>query len=219
MPLKGVIFDMDGVIVNTVPLHFKAWKEMFAEYGHKFTFKDYKQKVDGIPRISGARAVLTDLSEEELQKAAAKKQVYFLKLLKTEGIKLYPDAVNLIKHLKKNKIKRAVISSSKNCRYILKKAKLDKLFGAIISGKDIKRGRGKPHPDIFLMAAKRLKLSPKECAVVEDALLGVIAAKRAKIKAIGLDRYKKPERLKRADLVVNNLRKLTLSKLERLLLL
>jgi len=216
MSLKGVIFDMDGVIVNTVPLHFKAWKKMFSEYGHKFSFKDYKQKVDGIPRISGARAILTDLTEEELQKAAAKKQEHFLQLLSKEGIKVYPDAVNLIKQLKKNKIKRAVISSSKNCRYILGKAKLIKFFKVIISGKDIKRGRGKPHPDIFLMAARKLKIPTKECVVVEDALLGIIAAKRAKIKAVGIDRYKKPARLKKADLIVHNLRQLNLPKLERL---
>jgi beta-phosphoglucomutase len=215
MPLKGVIFDMDGVIVNTVPLHFKAWKRMFAEYGRKFTLKDYKEKVDGIPRASGARAILTDLSEDELQEAAAKKQEYFLHFLKQGGIKVYPDAVYLIKQLKKNKIKRAVISSSKNCRYILRKAKLNKLFCVIISGKDIKRG--KPHPDIFLLAAKRLGLKTKDCVVVEDALLGIIAAKRAKIKAVGIDRYKKPARLKRADLIVNNLKKLTIPKLERLI--
>ena len=93
MALKGVIFDMDGVIVNTVPVHFKAWKKMFSEYGRKFTFKDYKHKVDGIPRMSGARAILTDLSEEELQQAAAKKQEHFLRFLKQGGIKVYPDAV------------------------------------------------------------------------------------------------------------------------------
>lgn len=214
MPLKGVILDMDGVIVNTVPLHFKAWKKMFWEYGRKFTLKDYKQKVDGIPRMSGARAILTDLSEEELQQAAAKKQEHFLRFLKQGGIKVYPDAVYLIKNLKKNKIKRAVISSSRNCPYILKKAKLKKFFEVVISGKDIKRG--KPHPDIFLMAAKKLRLKTKDCVVVEDALLGVIAAKRAKIKAVGIDRYKKPARLKRADLIVHNLRQLSLSKLERL---
>ena len=58
---KGAIFDLDGVIVNTVPIHFKAWKKMFSEYGINFTFDDYKTKVDGIPRYDGARAILKDL--------------------------------------------------------------------------------------------------------------------------------------------------------------
>jgi len=214
MPLKGVIFDMDGVVTNTVSLHFKAWKKMFSEYGRKFTFKDYELKVDGIPRSSGARAILPELSEEELEKAASKKQRYFLGFLKKEGVKVYGDAAYLIKGLKKNKIKRAIISSSKNCPSILRKAKINKLFNVIISGNDIKRG--KPHPDIFLLAAKRAGLKAKGCVVIEDAVLGIIAAKRAKMKAVGIDRYGKPARLKQADLIVNNLKKLTLSRLERL---
>ncbi|MDD5518353.1 MAG: beta-phosphoglucomutase family hydrolase [Candidatus Omnitrophica bacterium] len=214
MPLKGVIFDMDGVVVNTVPLHFKAWKKMFSEYGKKFTFKDYELKVDGIPRISGARAVLPELSEERLEKAAAKKQKYLLEFLRKDGIKTYPDAVYLIKNLKKDKIKTAIITSSKNCLYILRKAKIHKLFGVIITGNDIKRG--KPYPDIFLLAAKKLGLKARECVVIEDAVLGIVAAKRARIKSVGIDRYSKPARLKQADLIVNNLRKLSLSKLKRL---
>ena len=214
MPLKGIILDMDGVVVNTVPLHFKAWKKMFSEYGRRFTFKDYKLKVDGIPRINGARAILPGLSEKELKKAASKKQKYFLGFLKKERVKVYRDAIYLIKRLKKNKIKRAIISSSKNCLYILKKVRLNKLFDVIITGNDIKKG--KPHPDIFLSAAKRLGLKTKECVVVEDAVLGITAAKRAKMKTVGIDRYGKPARLKQADLIVNNLKKITVSKLERL---
>ncbi len=215
MRLKGVILDMDGVVVNTVPLHFKAWKKMFSGYGKKFTFKDYELKVDGIPRISGARAILPELSEESLKKAASKKQKYLLEFLRKDGVKTHRDAVYLIKNLKKNKIKRAIITSSKNCLYILKRAKVDKLFDVIITGNDIKKG--KPHPDIFLLAAKRLGLKAGECVVIEDAVLGIIAAKRAKMKAVGIDRYGKPGRLKQANLIVNNLKKLTLPKLERLL--
>ncbi len=216
MPLKAVIFDLDGVIVNTVPLHFKSWKKMFTEYGKKFTFKDYKLKVDGIPRMSGARAILPELSKQELDKAAAKKQKYFLRFLKTEGIEVYTSTVNLIKNLIKNRIKVAVISSSKNCLFILKKAKIVNLFKVIITGNDIKRG--KPHPDVFLLAAKRLKVNPKECVVFEDAVLGVKAGKRAKMKAVGVDRYHKPQRLKQADLVISNLRQINISKLKELIL-
>ncbi|MFH0762607.1 MAG: beta-phosphoglucomutase family hydrolase [Candidatus Omnitrophota bacterium] len=212
--LKGVIFDMDGVVVNTVGVHFEAWRKMFSEYGRRLTFKDYELKVDGIPRINGARAILPKLSKEKLNEAASKKQRYFLEFLKKEGVKAYPDALYLIKTLKRNKIKRAIISSSKNCPYILKKAKINKLFDVIISGNDAKKG--KPHPDIFLLAAKRLRLKTTECVVVEDALLGIIAAKRAKIKSVGIDRYGKPARLAQADLVVNNLKKASLLKLERL---
>jgi len=212
--LKGVIFDLDGVIVNTVPLHFKAWHRMFTEYGIKFTFKEYKAKVDGIPRLAGARAILTDISKEELNKAAARKQDWFLKFLRVEAIKVYKSTIDLIKSLKKNDIKVAVISSSKNCLHILRKVKVDKLFNVILTGNDIKKGMGKPNPFVFLLAAKKLKLKPKECIVVEDAVLGIEAAKRARMKSVGIDRYKKPRRLKKADIVVSDLRNVSVSKLK-----
>lgn len=214
MVLKGVIFDLDGVIVNTVPLHFKAWKKMFSAYGKKFSFQDYKQKVDGIPRTNGARAILSELSQKELDEAASKKQGYYLEFLEQEGVKVYADAINLIKSLKENNIKVAVISSSKNCLLILKKANIDNLFNVIITGNDI--NRGKPHPDIFLLAARRLGLEPKECLIFEDAVLGIEAAKRAKMKAVGVDHYHKPERLKDADLVIDNLKGIDILKLKEL---
>src|SRR3990167_2372078 len=119
--LKGVISDLDGVLVNTVPAHFKAWKKMFSEYGRKFTFQDYKKKVDGIPRTDGARAVLYDLSPGELKKAADKKQKYYLDYINKEGVRVYTTSVRLLKDLKAHGIKIAVISASKNCGLILKK--------------------------------------------------------------------------------------------------
>lgn len=203
MAFKGAIFDLDGVIVSTVHLHFKAWKKMFGEYGRKFDMKDYEAKVDGIPRMDGARAILTDISEEELNKAAAKKQGYFSDFLKEEGVEVYETTVNLIKELRQHGIKIAVISSSKNCPDILEKAKLYPLIDTEINGNRIVRG--KPDPWIFLEAAKRLNLKPEECVVFEDAVLGVEAGKRAGMFTVGVDRRNAPERLKKADLVIKDL--------------
>jgi len=214
--LKGAIFDLDGVIVDTVPLHFKAWKKMFAEYGIEFAFEDYKEKVDGIPRINGARAILKNLDEEELKKAAVKKQRYFLEFLEKEGIKVHESTLNLIKELKKNNIKVAVISSSKNCLPILKGAEIEHLFEVIITGNDIKKG--KPDPEVFLLACQNLKLSPPQCIVFEDAVLGVEAAKRGNFKCIGIDRYNNPARLSKADLVVKDLSEINLETLEEILI-
>lgn len=214
--LKGAILDLDGVIVDTVPLHFQAWKKMFSEYQREFTFQDYKDKVDGILRIDGARAMLRDISEEELKIAAAKKQAYFLEFLEKQGVRVFEDALNLIKELKDNHIKVAVISSSKNCLYILKKAGIDNLFDVIITGNDVKRG--KPQPDIFLLASRKLNLEPSQCIVFEDSLLGVEAAKRGNFKCVGVDRYQNPEALLiKADLVVNTLKEVNLEKLKALL--
>ncbi len=211
MSFKGAIFDLDGVIVNTVTLHFMAWKKMFAEYGKDFSMKDYEDKVDGIPRIDGARAILTDISGAELDKAAAKKQVYFTNSLKIEGINVYTSSLKLMKELKQNDVKVAVISSSKNCPDILDKAGLYPLVDTEINGRETVKG--KPDPWIFLEAAKKLGLRPDECIVFEDAVLGVEAGKRADIFTIGVDRRNAPERLNRADVVINDLGEVDFKKL------
>ncbi|KPK39788.1 MAG: hypothetical protein AMJ78_07955 [Omnitrophica WOR_2 bacterium SM23_29] len=213
--LKGAIFDLDGVVVDTVPLHFKAWKKMFSEYGREFTFEDYKKKVDGIPRMDGARAILNDLSDEELEKAAAKKQKYFLDFLLEEGVRVYKGTLDLISQLRNKNIKIAVISSSKNCLDILERAEIVNIFDVIITGNDIKRG--KPNPDIFLMACARLQLEPSGCIVFEDAYMGVKAAKEGNFKCIGVDRYQDPQRLSGADLVVSDLSEIDYKKMMELL--
>jgi len=215
MSFKAAIFDLDGVLVNTVPLHFKAWKKMFNEYGKEFNFEDYKQKVDGIPRLDGAMAILTGLPIDELEKAAAKKQGYYLELIKQEGVEAYQTSADLIKELKEHGIKIAVISSSRNCHLILEKANLLNLIDIEISGNDITKG--KPDPQIFLMALERLGIKASEGIVFEDAVLGVEAAKRAKIVTVGIDRHKDPRSLSKANLVVEDLSEVNFNKLNKML--
>ena len=98
---KGAIFDLDGVVVDTVPIHFKAWKKMFGEYGIEFSFDEYKKKVDGIPRMDGARAILTNLDQKELDEAASRKQNYFLEFLQKEKIQTHDSTIKLVNELKK----------------------------------------------------------------------------------------------------------------------
>jgi beta-phosphoglucomutase len=213
--LKGAIFDMDGVIVDTVPVHFKAWKRMFNEFGKEFDMEDYKNKVDGIPRTDGARAILTDISDGELQKATDKKQEYFLEYLGKEDIPVFESTIELIKDLKARGVKIAVISSSKNSPYILEKTGVIKLIDTNIGGNDITKG--KPDPQIFLMAAKKIDVSPESCVVFEDALLGVEAAKRANMICVGVNRHNDPVRLHYADIIITDLKEIDFDKLESLL--
>lgn len=211
---KAAILDLDGVIVNTVPLHFKAWKKMFSEYGVEFNFDDYKDKVDGIPRYDGAKAILTDLDDAGIKKAGGKKQEYFAELMRQEEIPVYNSTVTLIKELRADNKKIAVASSSKNCKEILERTKLIKLADAIVDGWDFKKG--KPNPEIFQLAAKRINCDSSECVVFEDAVLGVEAAINAKMICVGIDRYENPGRLAKADLVVSDLSKTNPNTLERL---
>ncbi len=210
--LKAVIFDLDGVIVDTVPIHFNAWKKMFGEYGIDFTFEAYKAKVDGIPRMDGARAILKDLNQKELDKAAARKQNYYLEFLEKDKIEIYNTTLNLIDDLKKIGVKIAVISSSKNCKHILDKIKLTEKLDAIITGHDITKG--KPDPQVFLFASEKLGVKPPDCVVLEDAVLGVEAAKRADMFCVGIDRYGDPSRLKKADIIISDAAEITAEKLQ-----
>ena len=122
--------------------------------------------------------------------------------------------MKLVKELKSNRIKIAAISSSKNCRYILKKTGLFRLFDIVLTSNDIKRG--KPDPEIFLTAAGRMRVNSEDCVVFEDAFLGVEAAKRARMKCIGIDRQNKPERLRKADIIVKDLAEINFGLLQLL---
>ncbi|MBN2119724.1 MAG: beta-phosphoglucomutase family hydrolase [Candidatus Omnitrophica bacterium] len=213
--LKAAIFDLDGVIVDTVKLHFQAWQRMFSEYGKSFNFQDYKAKVDGIPGIDGARAILNNLTEEELKQASLRKHNYFLEFLEEYGVDVYPEAIDLIKRFKAQALKAGVISSSKNCYSILEKAGITNLFDVVVGGSEVEKG--KPDPEIFLLACKKLGFKPGQCVVFEDAVLGVEAGKSGGFLTVGIDRYQNPWRLDKADIVVSDLSRVNLDILEDLL--
>ncbi|MFH0886675.1 MAG: beta-phosphoglucomutase family hydrolase [bacterium] len=213
MSLKGAIFDLDGVLVNTVPLHFKAWKKMFEEYGHKFEMQDYLKKVDGRPRQDGARAILTEVSDADLANAGDKKQKYFEQLLDEEPITVFDSSIALVKKLKSEKVKVAVASSSRNTVHILERTGLKPLFDAIVTGNDFKHG--KPDPEIFLLAAAKLGLPPDDCVVFEDAKAGVEAALRGGFFGVGIDRHNNPEDLNIADILVKDLGEVTFDQIKK----
>ena len=214
MSFEAAIFDLDGVIVNTVPFHFEAWKRMFAEYGIGFTFDDYKSKVDGIPRQDGARAILTTLSDEEIKEAGTKKQGYFIELIEKGDVPVYSSSVDLIKELKKHDKRIVVASSSRNCKRILEKVGIIHLADAIVDGHDLTKG--KPDPQIFKLAAERIGCDYADCVVFEDAVLGVEAAVNGKMPCVGIDRYGDPARLAEANLVVKDLSEVDYKVVEKL---
>jgi alpha,alpha-trehalase len=247
MELQSVIFDMDGVITDTAKVHFKAWKQIFDEYLKStadekkiafkpFTLDDYIHYVDGMSRIDGVKCFLQSrhiigssdkLSSEDqnlIQSLSTKKNEVFLELIKKEGVTVFPGTLALIKELKKNKIKIAAISSSKNCKEILTQGYVIQYFQAIVDGNALKEChlKGKPNPDIFLEAAKRLQADPAQSVVIEDALSGVIAGKAGHFGlVIGIDRQKKWQsqfKQKGADIVVNDLSEIDLDQIKKKLI-
>lgn len=183
---KGAIFDVDGVIIDTAHIHHKSWEKVLNKYGLKFTFRDFKNKIDGKPRAKGAKTLLPYLGDAEINRICDEKQINFSKFLENSKVKVFKSTVNFIKKLKKAGIKLAMASSSKNAKPILEKVKLYSLFDAEVKGANLKHG--KPHPEIFLQAAKKLGLEPEECLVFEDAQIGIDAALRAKMKCVAINR-------------------------------
>ena len=204
MSFKGAIFDLDGVIVDTVPLHFAAWRYLFEDkFGVSFTKLDYEAKVDGKPRIDGILSILTHLSSEEAIAAGDIKQERYLELLHQDEIIKFASSFALIEELLEHKILLATASSSKNAPYILEKIGLAKKMRAIVCGADIIYG--KPHPEIFLKAATELNLDASECIIFEDAKSGVEAAKAGGFFCVGIDRHNQQQNYVLADLVVKDL--------------
>ena len=210
--LKGVIFDLDGVVVNTVPLHFKAWQKLFAGLGIEFSWQVYRSKVDGISAIDAVKAV-AGYDNSRARQAAELKSEYFNRFLEKQAVEVYPDTLRFIKKIIKQQVKTAVISSSRNCRYILGKAGILDRFDSVVSGSEVENG--KPSPDIFLKACEKLRLENKDVWACEDAVLGVLACRNAAIKCIGIARDKDKQRLAQADLVVESFDEVDIRELDK----
>lgn len=232
---KAAIIDMDGVITQTAMLHAKAWKEMFDAFLKKkqgsdfqeLTIEgDYKKYIDGIPRFDGVRRFLRsrnisipegdpedDPDQESIYGLGMKKNKLFLELLEKEGVHVFPDSLEMIRKWKKNNIKLAVISSSRNCKYIIESAGISSLFDVRVDGETSEKEnlKGKPEADIFLRAAELLKEDVKHSIVIEDAILGVEAGRKGKFgKVIGVARNGEEKELKAAgaDIVIKELTEL-----------
>ena len=237
---KAFIFDLDGVITQTAKVHAAVWKQMFDEYLKEKSSSskdfvpfdinnDYRKYVDGKPRYDGVKSFLDSRGieipfgspddspdRETVCGLGNRKNQLFHKNLKKNGVETYENAVDLIQRIQDRHIKTAVVSSSKNCSAVLKAAKLDKVFDVQVDGiiSEKMNLKGKPHPDIFLEAAKRLNSEIKKSVVVEDALAGVEAGRRGGFGCvIGVDRIGRGSDLKNkgADIVVSDLSQILVS--------
>ncbi len=211
MSIKGIIFDLDGVLVDTVPAHFSAWQRMFNEYGYEFGKREYRRLVDGKPRFEGARAVMVKHSDADIKEAANKKNEYYAEMIERGDFRVFDAALTLVRQCQEMGLKLATASSSANVRTVLEKADLLQAFSVVVGGDDVQNG--KPSPDIFLAASDGLGLSVDECIVIEDSSSGVQAAKSGGFMCIGLLHVDHAEELPGADIVVSSLAELDLGQL------
>ena len=207
---RGAIFDLDGVLIDTVPAHFLAWKTMFESRGIPFDDAAYLAKVDGRTCQDGVRAMMPGVDEATVTAAADHKQALFVEQLNLE-LRVFESSVALVNRLGDAGIALAVASSSADIRPILARAGILERFGSVVSGADIENG--KPHPEIFLTAASELDLTPGECVVFEDAESGVRAAKSGGFHCVGIERSGQAGRLRGADLLIGDLSELDAARL------
>lgn len=187
--IKGMIFDLDGVLVFTDKFHYQAWKTMADELGVYFD-ETINHRLRGVSRMDSLEIILEryegpDLSLREKEKLAEKKNEIYRTLLES----MTPDDVtkevrDTLTKLREKGYKLAIGSSSKNAKFILEKVELKDAFDAISDGNNITKS--KPDPEVFLKAAEYLGLPPKACMVVEDAEAGIEAAKKGGMYAAGI---------------------------------
>lgn len=189
MKIEGIIFDLDGVLVYTDRYHYQAWKTIADQLGIAFDER-LNDRLRGVSRMDSLEIILegyrgTPLSAAQKQALAAQKNSLYCTLLQQMTPEAAGDDVrSTLQLLRKRGYLLAVGSSSKNARFILQRADLERYFDAVADGNCITHS--KPHPEVFLKAAALLQLPAAACAVVEDAAAGIDAACAAGMPGIGI---------------------------------
>jgi len=208
--ISAAIFDLDGVIVDSEPLHYLSEKEMLSKRGVNLRSSDVKDIV-GRTEMEGMQYLkdrfrLKDSAEQLYEE---KQRIY--KRMLRNAVKPRPGLFKLLNDLGDKGMTLAIASSAprENVDIVLNALGIEDKFRAVVSGDDVERG--KPSPDIFLLAAERIGIEPKNCLVIEDAQNGVEAAKHAGMTCIVVpNQFTQDQDLSRADVVVQSLEEINL---------
>ncbi len=214
--VKAVIWDMDGVIADTAQYHLKGWQMVFQKRGVNYTEEDFRRNT-GKRSDSIIRSILgKKIAHGEIMAIIREKDENFRQLM-GQNIRPFPGVLKLITSLKEHKFKIAIASSApmENIRLITQSLKIHNCFDAIVSGWEVTEG--KPNPQTFLLTAEKLGVETEHCIVIEDAIAGVTASKRAGIHCIAVTNTTPREDLREADLVIDTLEEITVDDLDRLL--
>lgn len=185
---RGIIFDLDGVIVDTAKFHYLAWRKLANDLGFDITLEQNEQ-LKGVSRVHSLEQILKwenkTVSKSDFEHLLITKNEDYLERISgmTED-DLLPGVKKVLDYLTENNIPFTLGSASKNARPILKNLKIYDRFEAIVDGNDVQKA--KPDPEVFLIASEKLNMDPEDCIVFEDSVAGVEAAKRAKMMSIGI---------------------------------
>jgi beta-phosphoglucomutase len=201
MAIRALIFDLDGVIVDTAKYHYLAWKRLAEELGFFFSIEN-NERLKGVSRVRSLEILLEvgglKFEEEVKTKLADKKNAWYVEyILKMTPEEILPGVISILEEAKQKGIKTAIGSASKNAGTIMERIDLLKYFDVIIDGNKV--SKAKPDPEVFLLAALELNLKPNECIVFEDAEAGIEAAINGQMHVVGIGSVKN---LGKADIVV-----------------
>lgn len=217
MEKLAIIFDMDGVIIDNTYYHSLTWQKFAKDLGKKISLKFVREKFIG--RLG--REIMKDYfypkaTQKQLLKIDARREAVYRKIYASH-IRPVKGLPEFLQHLKEEGIKVAMATAAPpaNVKFVLGRTGLSKYFPVIVDATGVKVG--KPNPDIFLKAAKKLKSKPSNCIVFEDALHGIEAAKRAGMKVVGIATSHKPKEIAHADMVIKDFSKINLPKLLKLI--
>lgn len=213
MSIKGIIFDLDGVVCSTDEYHYAAWKSLADELGIYFD-RRINDRLRGVSRMASLDIILERseklYTDEEKNHLAAVKNARYVELLQNlTPNDVLPGIREFLKECREQGMKTALASASRNAPFIIRKLALEDAFDYVADAAKVKNT--KPAPDIFLAAAEGLQLDPAECIGIEDAAAGIEAIHAAGMKAVGIG---SPETLSKADVLLDSTEKLTLKSLQ-----
>jgi beta-phosphoglucomutase len=202
--IKGIIFDMDGVIVDNHQYHFKAWMEFSKKHNFKLNEEIYRDKFNGKTNADLFKMIFGEISKEEAAKYADEKEGLYKELYKSH-MKPLDGLVEFLNYLQINDYKIALGTSAppQNVEFVLDNLPLRQYFSIIVDGTQVEKG--KPHPQVYELCASKLGLDPEECIVFEDSLAGLDAGINAGCDVIAIATSHKPEELQsRTNVILNN---------------
>jgi len=190
--IKGIIFDLDGVLVSTDELHYLAWKRLADELHISDFTREDNERQRGVSRMASLEIVLEKsvqtYSAEEKKRLAEKKNAYYVELLQNMNESAILQGVNrTLSELKQKNLLLSVGSASKNAPAILERTQLLPYLNQVSCGLDTEKS--KPHPEVFLIAADKMGLEPEDCLVVEDSAAGIQAARAGGMRSLGVGPY------------------------------
>jgi beta-phosphoglucomutase len=199
---RAVIFDLDGVLVWSAPMHWRAFEKTFASVGRSFPFEEYMSFAIGAPREQVILQVLGELPEPEMRRLMDAKETHVKEYLRDEGIEAIPGALDFVAAVRARSLKTAVASASRTPELMLEAVGAVPLFDVIVGRAKV--ARSKPHPDVYLLAAESLRVPPCDCIVIEDSSIGVEAARAAGMRVLALTTTEKASNLSKATAVFSS---------------